>query len=83
MDRTRSTLDFFANKQENKNGWFYHFVDQKTGERRWQTELSSIDTSLLLDGVLTARKCFADDKEIVALADKIYDRVDFQWMLKN
>lgn len=82
-ERTRNTLDFFANKQENKNGWFYHFVDQKTGERRWRTELSSIDTSLLLGGVLTVRKCFAEDKEIVALADKIYDRVDFQWMLNG
>lgn len=83
MDRARNTLDFFANKQEHKNGWFYHFVDQKTGERRWRTEISSIDTALLLGGVLTARKCFAEDKDIVSLADKIYDRVDFQWMLNG
>ncbi len=81
--RARNTLDFFANKQEHKNGWFYHFVDQQTGERRWNTELSSIDSALLLGGVLTARKCFADDKEIVDLATKIYDRVDFQWMLNG
>jgi beta-glucosidase len=82
-DRTRNTLDFFANRQEHKNGWFYHFVDQKTGERRWQSELSSIDTALLLGGILTARKCFSDDKAIVSFADKIYDRVDFQWMLNG
>ncbi|HKX84710.1 MAG TPA: glycoside hydrolase family 3 C-terminal domain-containing protein, partial [Pyrinomonadaceae bacterium] len=81
--RTRNTLDFFANKQEHKNGWFYHFVDQTTGERRWRSELSSIDTALLLGGVLTVRKCFSDDAEIVALADKIYNRVDFQWMLNG
>lgn len=82
-ERTRNTLDFFANKQEHKNGWFYHFVDFETGERRWNTEISSIDSALLLGGVLTVRKCFADDKAIGALADKIYDRVDFQWMLNG
>lgn len=82
-ERARNTLDFFANKQEQKNGWFYHFVDQQTGERRWKTELSSIDTSLLLGGVLTVKGCFADDKEIGTLADKIFDRVDFEWMLNG
>ena len=82
-ERIRNTLDFFANRQENKNGWFYHFVDQRTGERRWKSELSSIDTALLLGGVLTARKCFSTDKEITTLADTIYNRVDFQWMLNG
>ena len=82
-ERTRNTLEFFANKQENKNGWFYHFVDQTTGERRWKTELSSIDSALLLGGVLTVKQCFSEDKDIVALAEKIYDRVDFQWMLNG
>lgn len=82
-ERTRTTLDFFANRQEHKNGWFYHFVDQDTGERKWKSELSSIDTALLLGGVLTVKNCFKDDKEIVGLADKIYRRVDFQYMLNG
>ena len=82
-ERTRNTLDFFANRQEQKNGWFYHFVDQETGERRWRSELSSIDTALLLGGVLTVKHCFKEDKQIVTLADKIYERVDFKWMLNG
>ena len=81
--RTRRTLDFFANRAFEKNGWFYHWVDIKTGERRWNSEVSSIDTALLLGGVLTVRGCFADDKEIVRLATKIYNRVDFPWMLNS
>lgn len=81
--RTRNTLDFFANRAFEKNGWFYHWMDQKTGERRWRSEVSSIDTALLLGGVLSVRQCFADDKEIVRLATKIYNRVDFQWMLNS
>ncbi len=82
-ERTRNTLDYFANRAFEKNGWFYHWEDQETGERRWQSEISSIDTALLLGGVLTVRQCFKDDKEIVNLATKIYERVDFQWMLNG
>ncbi len=79
-DRTRTTLDFFANRTLHHNGWFYHFVDYETGERRWNSEVSTIDTTLLLGGVLTAKQCFSDDKTIVDLADKIYRRVDFKYM---
>ena len=77
---TRNTLDFFANRAFQKNGWFYHWMDYETGERRWNSEISSIDTALLLGGVLTAKQYFAGDAEIAALADKIYRRVDFNWM---
>ena len=81
--RVRATLDFYANKSSHEHGWFYHFVDIETGERRWQSEISSIDTSLLLGGVLTARQYFDSDPDIVGLATKIYERVDFQWMLNG
>ena len=53
-ERVRATLNFFARRAEHKNGWFYHWMDLKTGERRWTSEISSIDTALLLAGVLTA-----------------------------
>ena len=82
-ERTRKTLVFFANKAFNQHGWFYHWLDAKTGERRWQSEVSSIDTALLLGGVLTARQYFRDDPEIRNLATKIYERVDFRWMLNG
>lgn len=82
-ERTRNTLRFFANTAFNKQGWFYHWLDTKTGERRWKSEVSSIDTALLLAGVLTARQYFHDDREIVTLATQIYDRVDFRWMLNG
>ena len=81
--RTRNTLDFFANRAFHKNGWFYHWLDQKTGARRWRGEVSSIDTALLLGGVLSVRQCFAGDQEIVRLAKEIYERVDFPWMLNG
>src|SRR5262249_36856941 len=52
-----------------------------TGERRWSSEVSSIDTALLLAGVLSVRGCFKEDPEIVELATTIYERVDFPWMM--
>ncbi len=79
--RARKSLDFLLNRAPHKNGWFYHWMDKPTGARRWMSEVSSIDTALLLGGVLTLRQCFADDKEIVNLATQIYERVDFPWML--
>ena len=80
-ERTRNTLRFFANRAFQEHGWFYHWLDSKSGERRWQSEVSSIDTALLLAGVLTVRQYFREDKEVAALATKIYERIDFRWML--
>src|SRR5215468_2736524 len=82
-ERTRNTLRFFADRAFQQRGWFYHWLDLKTGERRWKSEVSSIDTALLLGGVLTARQYFRDDQEIMRLATTIYNRVDFHWMLNG
>ena len=82
-ERTRNTLRFFANRAFQERGWFYHWLDAKSGERRWKSEVSSIDTALLLAGVLTVRQYFRGDKEIVTLATKIYERIDFRWMLNG
>ena len=67
VQRARTTLRFFAARMEHERGWFYHFVNLKTGAREWRSELSSIDTALLLGGVLTARRCFEGDAEVVAM----------------
>jgi len=79
--RVFKTLQYFAKKAPQQHGWFYHFMDAATGERRWRSEISSIDTALLLAGVLTARQCFHDDPDLVQLATEIYNRVDFAWMM--
>src|SRR6266566_873494 len=80
-DRVRTTLRFFWEKAAQEHGWFYHFLDATTGERKFDSEVSSIDTALLLAGVLTARQAFPNDPQIVRLATQIYERVDFTWML--
>lgn len=81
-DRVRNTLRFLANDVPHVHGFFYHFIHMNTGERWEKVELSSIDTALLLCGVLVARQYF-DDQEIKDLASKIYERVDWPWMLNG
>jgi hypothetical protein len=81
LDRVRSTLRHIDYEQAHERGWYYHFVDMRSGDRVWRSELSTIDTALLLGGVLTAQQCFVSDAEIVRMAQEIYDRVDFEWML--
>jgi len=82
VERVRTTLDWHLNKMPEVRGFFYHFTDIETGARIGRTELSSIDTALLLCGVLTAREHFRDAR-IKALAQQIYERVDWPWMLNG
>jgi hypothetical protein len=82
-DRIELTLHFLAERAPQSHGFYYHWMDVATGERRWQSEFSSIDTALLLGGVLTVRERFHRYSDIVNLSDYIYTRVDFQWMLNG
>lgn len=79
--RAAAALRFLALKAPREHGWFYHWMDVRTGERVWNSELSSIDTAILLAGVLTVKGCFADDAEVRRHADAIVDAVDYPWML--
>ncbi|HKO55590.1 MAG TPA: glucoamylase family protein [Thermoanaerobaculia bacterium] len=64
-------------------GFFYHFLDMKTGERFEDVELSTVDTSLLLAGALFSQSYFDRDdpteKAIRDAAEELYRRVDWQW----
>jgi hypothetical protein len=82
ITRVRNTLQFIYQQMPNVHGFYYHFVDMNTGQRWAQCELSSMDTSLLLCGVLTARQYF-QDAMIQDLATKIYAQVDWPWMMNG
>jgi len=81
IERTRRTLQFFAARSTHEHGWFYHFINLRSGAREWRSEVSSIDTALLVSGVLTVAQCFSSDPDVPRLAEAIYRRIDFQWML--
>ncbi len=77
--RVLNTLKFYRDKMYHNHGFFYHFVDMNTGERVGDNEVSSIDTALFLAGALFAGEYFGGD--IKKLANEIYERVDWQWMM--
>ena len=69
------------------NGLFYHFLDMRTGLRFKNVELSTIDTGLLMAGILSCLQFFTGDtdeeREIRELADKLYRRVNWSWALNG
>jgi hypothetical protein len=89
--RVLATLRFLAGARQGAEargmtghrGFFYHFVDMKTGERFEDSELSTVDTAIVLAGALFCQSYFdgadPEEVEIRALVDTIYRRVDWQW----
>jgi len=79
-ERALATMRFLAEEMPHHRGFFYHFVDRRTGRRVWNCELSSIDTALLIAGVLTVRQHYRGT-EVERLATGVYERVEWPWML--
>jgi len=73
LERLFPALNFFWKKLPNHRGFFYHWANINTGERVWESEISSVDTALLLCGVLTCRQHFKHPA-VVQLADLIFNR---------
>lgn len=80
--RIQLTLKTLLHQAEHKNGFFYHFLDWKTGRRAWGSEASSIDTALLVAGALVAAQHFKGT-EIEKMAQALYERVDWKWMMNG
>ncbi len=90
LERTLTTLRFFWNSPQGAEpdatgykGFYYHFLDMASGRRAWQCELSTIDSTFLIAGMLTAGLYFdgntTQEQEIRNLANELYRRVDWQW----
>ena len=90
LERSIVTMRFFANSHQGPEpdatgyqGFYYHFLDPVSGQRSWESELSTIDTTVLISGVLVAAQYFdqdlAGDREIRELADQLYRRVNWNW----
>lgn len=94
-ERVLKTLRFFQESKKGSvptgitgyNGFFYHFIDMRTGERFREVELSTIDTGLLMMGVLACQTYFdgADDSEksIRLYADSLYQAVEWDWAMNG
>jgi len=93
-ERVLRTLRFLEKAPQNAQptatgykGFFYHFLDMRTGQRFKQVELSSIDTALLMAGAFTCQVYFdggnAQEKEIRRIVDRLNGRIDWPWMTVN
>jgi hypothetical protein len=92
IELTLTCLHFFKNSNQGietdatgYKGFYYHFLDKSTGKRTWDSELSTIDTALLIMGMFVACEYFdqdnASENEIRKIVKELYDRVDWQWSL--
>ena len=90
--RTLAAMRFFAESPQSRHkdatgykGLYYHFLDMETGRRAWRSELSLIDSALLLAGILTAAAYFTQDNpeetEIRSSAAMLYARANWAWAL--
>ncbi len=90
VERVNATLRFFRDAPHGAGrdatghkGFYYHFLDVEAGHRAWRSELSTIDTTILLAGALTAASYFDADtpseRELRETADALYRRADWNW----
>ncbi len=82
-DFVLTTLRSLWSKLPTHRGFFFHFANAETGDRMWESEISSVDTAILLCGVLTCRKYFDQHSEITRLAFDIFNRVDWSWLAED
>jgi hypothetical protein len=82
LERVFATLRFLWKKLPHHRGFFYHFADGDTGERMFDSEVSSVDTTILLCGVLTCRQYFRHPA-VAELANLIFNRVDWSWLSED
>lgn len=92
VDITLKTLEFFAASHQGPDtdvtghkGFYYHFLDMKTGKRARKCELSTIDSAMLLAGMLVTSEYFdrksAGERKIRSLAKELLARADWAWAL--
>jgi hypothetical protein len=90
VERCLRVLRFFRDSDQSGspeatgfNGFYYHFLDMRTGTRVWRSELSMIDTALLIAGALTASRYFSantvEEIELRNIVETLYRRVDWRW----
>ena len=80
--RVLNTLRFLWKALPHHRGFFYHWANMNTGQRIWDSEVSSVDTAILLCGILLCRQHFTHP-EIHELASAIYNRVDWNWLSED
>jgi hypothetical protein len=82
VKRSIQTLYFLTYYGAKDHGWFYHFIDWNTGQRVWSSEVSSIDTAILISGMLVDSAAL-NDPSVTAYVNNILNKIDWNWMLTD
>jgi hypothetical protein len=91
VERALTVLRFFRGSDQSGSpgatghrGFYFHFLSMETGTRVWSSELSMVDTALLIAGALTTASYFTantpEETELRELADFLYKRIDWNWV---
>ncbi len=94
LTRTLHTLRFLRDSPQSQSptatgwkGFYFHYLDIHTGRRAARSELSTIDTAILIAGAVVAAQYFdrntAREREVRDIADALYRRVDWRWALNH
>jgi len=69
------------------HGFFYHFLTLDKATRFKNVELSTIDSGLLMAGILSSMSYYDGESEVEqsirATADSLYRRVEWDWMMND
>ncbi|MEM2251000.1 MAG: DNRLRE domain-containing protein [Candidatus Hadarchaeales archaeon] len=82
MERVLKALRFLRDNAEKVNGMPYHFLHVDNGSRFGTSEISIIDTAMLMAGVLHVAEHFKENQQIVSLAEEIFNAVDWYWFVR-
>ncbi len=94
-ERVLNTLEWFMNSPQGNEvsgmtgykGFYYHFLTYSEGVRFENNELSTVDTGLLMAGILVCQSYFDQDNPneatIRELADSLFLRVQWDWAMNG
>lgn len=89
---TLTILKFFLNSVQSPDtnvtgyqGFYYHFLRMNSGTREWNCELSTVDTGLLMMGIIFSRSYFnqnnEEENEIREIASALIKRMNWDFFL--
>ncbi len=82
VKRSRNVVKYMLEKAPKSHGWYYHWLNVKTGKIEWNSEVSTIDSAILFCGMILAEQGLKD-KELSAMVNKILRGIDWKYMQTN
>lgn len=82
LKRTKNTVRHILNDAPKSHGWYYHWLNWKTGKIEWNSEVSTIDSAIMFCGMILAERAFKDP-ELTQMTNQVLQKIDWNYMLNN